>query len=197
MCEEANIMENFFLKILAWRSKLDPQDNRTDSCIWTIFIMADILNILLCSSKLAFFVSIQSSELYIDWNANSISAALWLAEAKILVACGSIAISKKIWLATNVGFFQKLYGWPKSPNRNFSIVLELSCLPFYHWKDRMLCVGWAIVSRVSSDKCGVKNKISVKQNWKYGRNSNRKCRFLLFSVTVFNFWILLWQYLSR
>ena len=71
--------------------------------------MANILNILLCSSKLAFFVSIQSSELYIDWNANSISAALWLAEAKILVACGSIAISKKIWLATNVGFFQKLW----------------------------------------------------------------------------------------
>ena len=83
------------------------------------------------------------------------------------------------------------------PNRNFSIVLELSCLPVGHWKqDRMLCVGWAIVSRVSRDKCGVKKNIQQTKR-KYGWNSNRKCRFLMFSVTVFNFWILLWQYLSR
>ena len=81
----------------------------------------------------------------------------------------------------NVGFFQKLF-------QKF-----LNCfgaklgLPVGHWKDRMLCVGWAIVSRVSSDKCDVRNKISAEQNENMARNSNRKCRFLLFSVTVLNF----------
>ena len=108
---------------------------------------------------------------YIDWKANSISAVLWF------------GWSQKFWLLWTSDSF-KNYGWP---NRNFSIVLELSCLPVGDWKDRMLCVGWAIVSRVSSDKCSVKNKISVEQNENMTRNSNRKSRFLLFSVTVLNF----------
>ena len=44
-----------------------------------------ILNIILNFKMDA----VASSELYIDWNANSISAALWLGEAKIPVAGGS------------------------------------------------------------------------------------------------------------
>ena len=37
-----------------------------------------------------------TSELYIDWNANSISAALLLGEAKILVAAGSHERARRV-----------------------------------------------------------------------------------------------------
>ena len=43
----------------------------------------------------------------------------------------------------------------------------------------MLFVGRAILGRVSSDECGITNKISAEQNENMARNSNKKCRVLL------------------